>query len=112
MDAAKKKLVQARRDKKNIGTLEQVTNEMIHVLYNHYQDRRVAKLMQIENALADKEKEADRSSNRLEDILMSLGMDIDTIDAMYAVATKTNSPKVKKLFETLQEKSDNVSNGL
>ena len=101
MEAAKKKMVQARREQKNIGTIEQVTNELVQVMYNHYQDRRVAKLMQIENALADKEREADRTSNRLEDVLMSLGMDIETIDAMNAVAAKTNSPKVKKLFETL-----------
>jgi len=37
---------------------------------------------------------------------MSLGMDIGTIDAMNAVASKNNlSPKVTKLLEALQEKS-------
>lgn len=109
LDAAKKKMMQARRAQKDIGTLEQVTKEMVQVLFNHYQDRRVAKLLQIENALADREKEDERPGVRFEDMLMSLGMDTDTVDAMIAVATKSNSPKVIKLFETLQEKSDNVN---
>ena len=44
---------------------------------------------------------------------MSLGMDIGTIDAMNAVASKNNlSPKVTKLLEALQEKSQFVSPGL
>ena len=78
-------------------------------MYTHYQDRRVEKLLQIENALADRDKEEVGPGVRFEDMLMSLGMDTDTVNAMIAVATKSNSPKVLKLFETLQEKSDNVN---
>lgn len=59
--------------------------------------------MQIEQAL----------SGNCEKIFMSLGMDISTVDAMNAVASKTNtSPKVSKLIEALQEKSQFVSPGL
>ena len=101
MVAAKRKVKQAERAQKDIGSIEAVQKNLVQVMYTHYQDRRVEKLLQIENALADRDKEDVGPGVRFEDMLMSLGMDTDTVNAMIAVATKSNSPKVLKLFETL-----------
>ena len=54
-----------------------------------------------------------KDDRQCEKMFLSKGMDIGTVDAMIGVSQKNNlSPKVNKLIEALQDKSQFVSTEL